>query len=845
MKFVADLHLHSKYSRAVSQQMTLSNMANWAKFKGINVLATGDFTHPFWFDALKTGLEDAGNGLFRIKSRESRVEDKEVYFMLSAEISSIYSQGGKTRRIHTLFMFPSLESVDKFNKELVKRRANLRSDGRPIVGINSKDLVKIALGVDEKALVIPAHCLHPDEFIHTKAGIKKIKDIQAGDYVYTHKNRARKVTEVYKRDFRGEIYHIRPWYFSMGTKVTGEHPFYAYKTTNCSSTGDRCIPTAAHKRICRHNFYKDYKAEWIPAELLEEEDILVFPRFKNTTPLNSISLEPLVNSTVLSDQILTGGNRGRSFRKEVMLTKEFCRLVGYYLAEGYTNGRDEIAFAFHEKETEYIEDVIDLMQKVFGFSHYRVYKRNGTKGVEISFYSKLIVKFFTSHFYTGIPLRAINKTVPDWMLHLPEEYQAEILRGWWRGDQGYTSSRYLMDGMKVICLRLGIIPSVFQDSLENYQRRGNHGYNGRNIKANSDLFSLNRLAFFEDQFNLLSDSSFKKNVRKLTRKHGWIDENYIYIPVRAIEKIPYKGEVFNLEVEEDNSYLAEFSAVHNCWTPWFSIFGSFSGFDSIEECFGDMAKYIYGIETGLSSDPVMNWQISDLDNRSILSFSDAHSLEKMGREATVFDSPEVSYDAIYNAIAAKDTKSKIAFTIEFYPEEGKYHFTGHRNCNYSQGPDKDKNAPCPVCGKSMTIGVMDRVEELKSRETRVESLEIDGVKWQKSPQGRPPYVNLVPLGEIIAEAFGVGVGTQKVKDVYSILVSNLGSEFGVLLKSSIADIARFAGGRVAESIAKVRHGDLVIEPGYDNQFGVVKIWGDAKNDKVVEEEMESQLNLFV
>ena len=331
MKFVVDLHLHSKYSRAVSQAMTLPNMAHWAKLKGISVLATGDFTHPFWFDQLSKELEEAGNGLYRLKptidnlhltSDKSNVPAKpgqmsNVYFLLSCEIASIYSQGGKSRRIHTLFFFPSLSSVEKFNNELRKRGANLRSDGRPIVGMSSRDLAQIALSCDDKALVIPAHI----------------------------------------------------------------------------------------------------------------------------------------------------------------------------------------------------------------------------------------------------------------------------------------------------------------------------------------------------------------------------------------------------------------------WTPWFSLYGSFSGFDSIEECFGDMAKYIYGIETGLSSDPGMNWMIGDLDNRSILSFSDAHSLEKMGREATVIEADEISYSSIYDAIrnGSKGTNgtkvSKIAFTIEFYPEEGKYHYSGHRDCNFSLNPQetKEKGKVCPVCGRPLTIGVLHRVEELKTK----------------------------------------------------------------------------------------------------------------------------------
>lgn len=492
MKFVTDLHLHSKYSRAVSQQMTLPNMAHWGKLKGIDVMATGDFTHPFWLDHLRSELEDEGNGLFRLKSvnRKSSPRsdlsdasrsdldsnNREPFFMLSCEVSSIYSQGGKGRRIHTLFMFPSFGAVEKFNKELMRRRANLRSDGRPIVGISSRDLAAIALECSEKALIIPAHV----------------------------------------------------------------------------------------------------------------------------------------------------------------------------------------------------------------------------------------------------------------------------------------------------------------------------------------------------------------------------------------------------------------------WTPWFSVFGSFSGFDSVEECFGDMAKYIYGVETGLSSDPAMNWQIENLDKRSILSFSDAHSLEKMGREATVVEAREISYESIYQAIKSSvvgsqlsdssqsvnqssgletdkqktdeqdtenrkpKTDNRIAFTIEFYPEEGKYHFTGHKNCNYSQGPEKDRNAPCPVCGRSLTVGVMDRVEELKTRNSKFEIRNSNGVRWvQHDDVGRPPFVSMVPLMEIIAEAVGVGVGTQKVKDNYLSLVSTIGSELSVLIKASVQDIARFSSGRIAEGVAKVRSGDITVTPGYDNTYGIVRIWEEVKSaDETAVEEAKSQLNLF-
>ena len=493
MKFVADLHLHSKYSRAVSQDMTLENIAKYAQLKGISVAATSDFTHPFWFDQLKSQLREAGNGLYKLQTPNSKLQtdEKEVYFLLSCEISSIYSQGGKGRRIHNLFFFPSLASVSKFTKKLLDKKANLRSDGRPIVGISSRDLAQIALSCDEKVLIIPAHI----------------------------------------------------------------------------------------------------------------------------------------------------------------------------------------------------------------------------------------------------------------------------------------------------------------------------------------------------------------------------------------------------------------------WTPWFSLYGSFSGFDSIEECFGDMAKYIWGIETGLSSDPAMNWQIADLDTRAILSSSDAHSLLKMGREATVFEADEVSYDAIYQAIAGQKVNTRgpvasfppasaqssqpsqpsqsskpealravgspstgvtprIAFTIEFHPEEGKYHYTGHRDCNFSQSPDETAKMGdiCAVCGRKLTIGVMHRVEQLKirndvytiSKAAKFEIRNSEGVRWvYQQGNSRPPYVSLVPLSEILSEALESGVTSKRVMDQYLVLVNTFASEFNVLLKTDIAQIANVSSQKIAQGIEKVRTGDIAIEAGYDGKFGIVKIWNQEKSDQSEKDKAEEkQLNLF-
>ncbi len=467
MKIITDLHLHSKYSRAVSQEMTIYNIWQWARKKGIDLAATGDWTHPLWFREIRQNLEEVGNGLLKIKD-----ERNGPFFLLSTELSSIYSQSGKTRRIHLVVWISSFKSAEKINQALISRGANLISDGRPILGLTSQELMELILTIDSKSLIIPAHI----------------------------------------------------------------------------------------------------------------------------------------------------------------------------------------------------------------------------------------------------------------------------------------------------------------------------------------------------------------------------------------------------------------------WTPWFSLYGSESGFDSLEECFGRFSKYIYAVETGLSSDPAMNWRIKELDSRAIVSYSDAHSGPKLGREATVFEVDELCFEAIRQAVMNNQADSQvvnskyqasnmnknqniantkyiipntISYTIEFYPEEGKYHWSGHRNCGVKQNPAETakKGTICPVCGKKLTLGVMHRVEELAKRtveELSVSSCQLPGVmggtKCIKSETlpSRPPYIMLVPLQEIIAEAFETTPTTQTVQNEYKKLTDKLGSEFAVLLNSSISDILAISGEKVARAIDKVRKGDIVVDPGYDGVFGVVKIWpvvSKASEEKKGKEQM--------
>ncbi len=414
MKFIADLHIHSKYSRATSKHMDLPNLSKWAKIKGIDLLGTGDFTHQLWLDHLESLLEPAGNGLFEYDG---------VHFMLTAEISSIYSKKGKVYRIHNLIFAPSFETVKKINKVL-SSIGNLHSDSRPILGLDAAELARIVFDIDENCMLVPAHI----------------------------------------------------------------------------------------------------------------------------------------------------------------------------------------------------------------------------------------------------------------------------------------------------------------------------------------------------------------------------------------------------------------------WTPWFSLFGSKSGFDVLEDCFEEQSKNIYCLETGLSSDPAMNWRLSSLDRYSLISNSDCHSPQKIGREANVFDC-ELSYYEIMDALKKKD-KSRFLYTIEFFPEEGKYHFDGHRNCKVRFSPSETKKSKglCPVCSRPVTVGVMNRVDVLADRP--------EGFM----PEGAIPFKNLVPLDEVISEALGVGKTSKKVLNAYNSAISKLGTEFDILMHKSEDSLYANLPAKIAQGILRVRSNEVSINPGYDGEYGIIKIFGINKKQEAASG--EKQLSFF-
>jgi len=263
----------------------------------------------------------------------------------------------------------------------------------------------------------------------------------------------------------------------------------------------------------------------------------------------------------------------------------------------------------------------------------------------------------------------------------------------------------------------------------------------------------------------------------------------------------------------------------HAWTPHFSVFGAVSGFDSLEECYEELTPHIYAIETGLSSDPLMNWRLSALDRITLVSNSDAHSAAKIGREANIIDT-DLSYSALMDAIK---TRRGFSGTIEFFPEEGKYHYDGHRDCGVSLTPKETIHYDylCPVCNRKVTVGVMHRVDKLADREEAFRR------------EDAPSFVSIIPLPEIIAEGLKCGVNTKKVNALYLSLLEKLGNEFKILMDVPLDDIERAGSPLLREAISRMREGKVHIAPGYDGEFGKVKIF-----EEVERKEIKGQLKLL-
>ena len=339
------------------------------------------------------------------------------------------------------------------------------------------------------------------------------------------------------------------------------------------------------------------------------------------------------------------------------------------------------------------------------------------------------------------------------------------------------------------------------------------------------------------------------NIYKKTGKVRKVHNCFLAPDFETVEKVQRKFKSMNFNITSDgrpilgldsgdlleimfevNKDIFFFPA--HIWTPWFSALGDKSGFDTIEECYGDLSEHIFAVETGLSTDPPMNWACSFLDKYNLLSNSDAHSPEKLGRNANIFDT-QLSYDSIIDAMKTGNPDEFLG-TIDFFPQEGKYHFDGHRKCGVKFSPlDTLKNKGiCPVCGRKITIGVTNRIAQLSDRDDILER------------KNRLPFYSLIPLKEMLAEIHGVGVNSKKITHEYNSLILKAGSEFNLLFNFSLEKISRIADYKLAEAIKRMRERKVFIKEGFDGEYGKINVFSDNgfdENQNVLFDKMKPEI----
>ncbi|ACX72173.1 Hedgehog/intein hint domain protein [Methanocaldococcus vulcanius M7] len=756
-----DLHIHSRFSGGTSKDMNVENILKYGRLKGLNIIGTGDCTHPTYLEEIK------------------QYKDREL--ILTTEIED-------KNRVHHLILLPSISKVEELREILKKYSKDIDKEGRPRVHINGAELLEIVRNVN--GLIGPAHCVPPDTLLILENGFKRIVDIKVGEKVLTHENRFKKVEKVYKRRYIGDIIKIKVRYFPEEIILTPEHPVYAIKTEKrCDGSHGICkfnCLTQYTNPSCKKK-YRKYKRKWIMAKDLKVGDVIVYPIPKKVKDIKYLSLDKYLNNI-----------KQKSWRnripEKIEVSEDFCRLIGYFLSEGYCF-RDGIGFALGENEKKIIDDIEYLMKKIFNLKP-KIRNDERREEIELKYYSRVLRDFFGDMFYCGDEKRAWNKALPNEFLYLPVSKQLQIFIGWWRGDKGVTTSEILMNQLRLISLRLGFI-ITFSKHVPKNPKIGDREVIKCHARWQGRISPLN-----ENILDALRDEDIKLPKRDV--RYGWIEGNYLYAPIIRIEREYYDGYVYNLEIEDDSSYVTVSGTLHNCFTPWTSLYKSF---DSIYDCYNKKPDFV---ELGLSADTDMADMVPELRDLPFLSNSDAHSYHphRLGRE---FNQIEVDYiggvEDNFEQIKKAIKHNKIIANYGLDPKLGKYHLTACSKCHtrFKLEDAKKYNWKCPKCGGRIKKGVLSRVEELSDGKI-------------EHPKFRPPYYKLIPLAEMISLTIGKGIFTKAVQGLWEEFIKKYGNEIEVLINADIQELAKIHP-KVAETINLFRKGKIYIYPGGGGEYG--------------------------
>ncbi len=756
MRVVADLQLHSKYSLATSRDMDLEHLARGAKLKGLNLLGTGDFTHPKWFAELKEKLQPIpGTGLFSYDG---------MTWMLSGEVSTVYEQEGRKRKVHHLIYAPDLDSAGQIGAAL-SRYGRMSSDGRPVLtGIDSAELVEVLTAISSSVVIIPAHAWTPwfgvfgaksgfdslEECYQDQAG--KIFAIETGLSCYDSQ------TEVLTDNGWKKFNHLGPDDFvctldGETSEIEFQRPLRVF-TSNYSGTMYRLrtnrvslLVTPNHRlfyRPCDFRKRKSYRLEeaenLIHRSKIFKKDGVWKGRHEEFFTLPGVEVRH-------GSRFYSGA---RVIRERKIPIRPWLKFFGFWLAEGWvTEGGHAICLSNDDHH------LLAEMRKALSEMGYNAYGRHGILKMRNYQLGQYLIQFG----------KARDKFIPKELKELSPILMRIMFEWYIKGDghiygrtgkglSATTESMRLRDDLQEVALKLGM-SAYFKLKLKKGTPFGSPTKK-KVYRQNADSWDI----FFT-----------RKNepaiVPSEIRKHKHIER---------WEK--YSGHVYCVQVPNHVVYVRR-----NGIPVWCG-----------------------------NSNPSMNWRLSSLDKIALVSNSDAHSPNpwRLGREANVFEFSQLTYRGVFDAVRNRDPAAFL-FTVEVDPAYGKYHYSGHKKCSVSLPPKESAalNDKCPKCGKKLTVGVLQRVEALADRPEGYHQ------------SGAIPYRTLLPLYEVIS--FATGMNRLYVKSVIEEqdkLIRAFGSELAVLLEAEPDRLRKLTKEAVVSAIVAVRENGVKFAAGYDGVYGV-------------------------
>ncbi len=930
MEFIADFHVHSKYSRATSRDMDVKHLAEWAKLKGITLMGTGDFTHHLWLEELKHNLEEIGNGLYKYQ---------DIYFVLTAEVSSIYSKKGKGYRIHNLIFSPSFKTTDKIN-EALGRRGNLASDGRPILGVDAEEIARIVFDIDENCMIVPAHiytpwfslfgsmsgfdkiedcfekqtpkifavesglssdpqmswrlsaldrfsiisnsdshCVHPDTSIFTangkpvmikKLGLPKILNI---DFAGNLKQIKSNASKLHKLPSPPTLYKIATRTKEIVT--TPEHRFFMLeneeiieKKASELKKGDlvACLRRISGKgKSAKLPFFSiDHGLKITPKGIdclreirlknkrtqkdigryigVKEDCIWIFEKHKIKTPKESFIDKYCdylgIHKSWFKGAFLKCTAPLEKFPK--FSNENFCKILGYVLGDGgiETSGGKIKNISLTDKDINLLTYYHDLIKEVFNVKGRPRHKKGNSNAVRYPAYLAEYLQRVDAKILAPSPTRQI----PEFIFNLPKKEIAAFLGGLFDAEgtighhfvQFSSSSPILVKEIQVLLLNFGLHSCIYPDFEKNKKK----------WRYQLNIYGQGQIKEFAKEIKFKCNKKRKKLLRYLSSlsqspKNSFVDALPLKEEIQKVKKelavscydIPrrlyYHLSSYNTLKRENvkefirifSDYLTKLPQQKKSILQKLRVFAEsdiiWESVQKTEEINSD-CEYVYDLTVPYYENYVANGFITH------------NSPQKIGREANVFNC-DLDYKTIREVLKTKD-KNRFLYTVEFFPEEGKYHFDGHRLCGIRWSPEETKkhNGRCPKCGKPVTVGVMNRVDHLADRP--------EGSK----PANAIPFKNLISLDEIIADAKGVGKGSKAVEADYRAALAKFGTEFEILLKATKEEISKGLPKRIAEGVLRVREGRVNIKAGFDGEYGTIAIFDEE--DRQGKE--EQQLSLF-